>query len=657
MKTIIILLLLALPIHAWGATVYIDVGATGANNGTSPTDAYESYATPSYACGNTYLIKKGTTEYVTSGTGKTINIGSCSGNEMEIGAYGTGALPIITTVPLSHTGFDDADCWVSQGSDVWRWTPGSCTGEAAMDITTDGLYNRVWGNSGAGLVELVVADDAGSIDTTYRWYPYSTSSIDVYSPDPTNPAAYYSAMRVSVEERNVFYLLNSSYFLIHDLDLQAVGWRGGAAILANTIANSKFYDNNFTQLWLEDEANANEVYGNTFDPCIITDCAVVAHTPHYEADALAMQDSDSNLVYDNVFSDARHTAVSIKSNRGACNGENGSDDNKVYDNYIGWTNPGNTYGRAFDVWGETTGCEATGNEIYRNYIKDQEALSQVSSGPNTIYNNIWDTTNSTTYGAAQAGNSINGAITLYTARSLASNGNKLYNNTFYNIADAAIHVNKGGVDNEVINNIIYNSGVAARFSSGYTYGGTGDNIAISLGAYDSTNDDAYRYPTETVIENNIVYQSNAETNVIATYLEDQARTFATMGNQCLADGKPFACCTSAVNGCDAVGAYGNTDAADPLFTEVGRASFTDVSLTAQSPAIDSGQYLSGYDTCLRADSYVADTWITVVTGQGNFSADGLGDIGHIDFFVPVKDVEESGRKEGIPYGGFLHKAI
>ena len=76
------------------------------------------------------------------------------------------------------------------------------------------------------------------------------------------------------------------------------------------------------------------------------------------------------------------------------------------------------------------------------------------------------------------------------------------------------------------------------------------------------------------------------------------------------------------------GTYTNTDSADIGSTDPLLVSSSDFHLTAQSLAMDSGTYLSGYDKCLTGDF---SDWVNTVQLVSNKGMDGMADRGAMCF--------------------------
>ena len=97
-----VLFLFFLPMYVWATDYYIDPDAGGGGDGSIETP-FDSWAdidgTPAFACGNSYKQAVDTTEALDPTADSRLLLSSlnCSGNEIEITSYGTGAKPIITT--------------------------------------------------------------------------------------------------------------------------------------------------------------------------------------------------------------------------------------------------------------------------------------------------------------------------------------------------------------------------------------------------------------------------------------------------------------------------------------------------------------------------------------------------------------------------------
>ena len=113
MRCIITLLILLISLAVQATDYYCSDTGSNTNNGLSelsPFD-YAKAKTILYVAGDRLLLKRGGTYY----GDWTITRSGSAGNPITIGAYGTGANPIIT-------GFTTVSAWTNLGSNIWEST-------------------------------------------------------------------------------------------------------------------------------------------------------------------------------------------------------------------------------------------------------------------------------------------------------------------------------------------------------------------------------------------------------------------------------------------------------------------------------------------------------------------------------------------------------
>src|SRR5882672_4202184 len=116
MKKLIAVVLLTLSFAANATTYYFSASGNDANNGTSTSTPWKTLSKfnsvfASKSPGDNFLFKRGDVFY-----GKiTISRSGSSTAPITIGAYGTGAMPVIT-------GLTTVSAWKSLGSNIWEST-------------------------------------------------------------------------------------------------------------------------------------------------------------------------------------------------------------------------------------------------------------------------------------------------------------------------------------------------------------------------------------------------------------------------------------------------------------------------------------------------------------------------------------------------------
>jgi hypothetical protein len=224
--------------------------------------------------------------------------------------------------------------------------------------------------------------------------------------------------------------------------------------------------------------------------------------------------------------------------------------NKVHHNHI--SAPNLSYGRGFSILGAPEGAISY-NEFYNNYITDTSVASQIQGDYNKIYGNIIDTMVYTPVKTGAMGQGINIAALAYGFVKY----NQIYNNIFYNVPHAGMHVwgFSNFIGNEIKNNIVLNCGwgpVPSNFDFLNVNG-------ISL-AYRSNSGQS------NIFENNIVYNTNNDASVHYNGSIMSISEFNNMNGQ---------------NG-DVIK---NTMMSNPLFVDFLNGNFK---LQSNSPAIDAG---------------------------------------------------------------------
>ena len=133
MKKLITVLLLALSFTANATTYYFSASGNDANNGTSTSTPWKTLSKfnsvfASKSPGDNFLFNRGDVFYGSI----TISRSGSSGSPITIGAYGTGANPVIT-------GFTTVSAWTNLGSNIWE----STSAVSALSATNMVVINGV----------------------------------------------------------------------------------------------------------------------------------------------------------------------------------------------------------------------------------------------------------------------------------------------------------------------------------------------------------------------------------------------------------------------------------------------------------------------------------------------------------------------------------
>lgn len=128
-----------LPLNA--ATYYISTSGSSAGTGTlsNPWNSVSKISTASLKPGDSVLLKRGDTFY---GKFSLPNSGTSSAR-ITIGAYGTGAAPVVT-------GFKEITGWSSLGNNIWESTSAVTSGSEINMLTVNGVNTPMgrWPNTG-----------------------------------------------------------------------------------------------------------------------------------------------------------------------------------------------------------------------------------------------------------------------------------------------------------------------------------------------------------------------------------------------------------------------------------------------------------------------------------------------------------------------------
>jgi len=428
-----------------------------------------------------------------------------SGNQITVGAYGTGAKPVIRAV-LDVKG--SSDDWTDMGSNRWRKT---------IDFVF--TPRRLW-LDGAGFSNKESVQPSaytGINGTKYLWY-FDEGNTYLYIYSTANPATNYNSVNVVKERPFMGQWDGRSYWTVENIE-----FRGGAPFYFSCVNRNvtniifsgvDFYD--FCSIAIDlNGRNASYAITNiTVDGCVFdSNFNLISTTGLTEPEvsglvyeSICNNDGTSNSIFKNsTFIDTVHQGVGFLGDNSSYSGCNY---NVVeYNTFI---NEGSPYSRPMGCAGITGRC--VGNIFRYNYMAHHNTDMGFNGEDTEVYYNIIyhkDTTIISGQWEQSQG------IMLQAESPYVCDGVKIYNNLIMECYAEGIILLYFGVDSspincEIKNNIFVNNG----------YGGHGDwhsqsntQIYIQTGV-----------STSNVIDKNCFYSSS--TNDTVVYHDDVARTVA-----------------------------------------------------------------------------------------------------------------------------------
>lgn len=474
-KLIYILFLIGLPV--FGQTTYY-VSETGGGDTLATITEVNALT---LTAGDSVLFHRGDVWNVVDDA--ALNVGATedgtSGSRIVIGAYGSGAKPVITCRD-TITGSDNTGNWTDQGGNIWTFNFGA-TGAGNG-------YFRLWVDG----VEMTKAENT-TVTITDR-FAYSNPNVYFYSVG--NPATTYSLFEYSgFPTVSNAVLVYGDYVTIRDLDI-----RGGYLLFyventISTIIDSCDIGNSSMQMGVYWNGGDNgEILNCTFD----TKSEVAKSTwgnPTYTEDGINIRgEVDTLLIHDNYFKNWGHGAVHPQ---GGLNNANDTLTHLwIYDNEF--TGPDRDYGYAINYVSSTN--TLPDNKAFRNYIHHIPIYVGFSCDGVEFFYNVIDSVFGNAYHSDAWRSS--GAFFYQNSAGAAfgAENNKIYNNTFVDCQDAAICLsNLTGTNvkdnNSFVNNIIYNCG----------YEADGDLSSHHFSIYFDFN--GYEYWGVQTFRNNAIYSS------------------------------------------------------------------------------------------------------------------------------------------------------
>jgi len=451
------------------ATYYVDAtNGNDLNDGLSPETAWKTIGevnNMSFSPGDSILFKR-------SQIWREQLIVPSSGNStylITFGAYGTGEKPIINGKGII-TGSDEASNWNNYNGNIWY-----------MDIGTRKVY-RVWLNNN----EYGEALNLNDIDSVSRWYSNEQAErLYVYA--TTNPATFYTKIERAYYKSTALTISGKNNIIIRDLDL-----RGGYHTVYLKYNENVIIENNnigkdcgHVAMTITYGSKNGIIRNNVIDSGyrIMNNYETVKGA--FEAVRM-INGAQYFEVYNNTIKNWHHGGISFVSSRA----DFPTIYNKAYVNYI--TAPDISYGRAFATMANEIGL-CSYNEFYGNYIFNTSVRNQIGGDNNQIYYNIIDTmwnSPAKSYGTAQ-GISLE---QVYSGEGVCFN-NKIFNNVIYNTEEPGIRISSFNKDNkvvgnEIINNIMINTGINSKYTGEENVG-----LLIHTKTFDNK------------IKNNIIYSA------------------------------------------------------------------------------------------------------------------------------------------------------
>jgi hypothetical protein len=431
-------------------TYYVDYsggsdGAAGTTTGTAwqTIDRVESFgASPGFNPGDCILFKRGEAwwnsrfDIPSSGT---------SGNPITIGAYGTGAQPIISSI-MDMRSWDVEGNWTHQGNNIW------------LKINEIDYPSRIWIDD----VEIRKAKVLADIDSTWRWFwDFDNAWFYLYSVG--NPATTYTTFKRAWGQNPPIYTNKQDYISIRDIEARA----GNYSIIVEESDNIIIED--CTIGWGANIGifvhGTTGVSGSSSDNGIIRRNIIDSGyrgTYYYEKaqseDGVHLRGGANNWeICQNWFKAWGHNAISLWQHS---DGENKTvNNNIIYSNKI--TGEGTSYGRGYGTVGRRGECSY--NEFKWNLLEDLTMPNQIGGDYNTFNYNIVDTVLMSVIDGEKRGGA---GIVLTPSASghpeFVSEHNEVKNNVVYNCEHVGIEAQDWSATylikyNTVQNNIVLNN--------------------------------------------------------------------------------------------------------------------------------------------------------------------------------------------------------
>jgi hypothetical protein len=529
-----------------GGRYYIDPSAKYNGDGSRGTPASGPAQPGAFNTWPQYLNSYGDRYYQKCGTSFTVpwqdgiqlkSNGGSIGNETVLGAYYldanyaaiigvSGDMPILTGLTVLP-GWQDESHWRNEGSNIWSYDFGTTS---PYRLWIDGSERLMAGFNPA--VEDAFPHGVGRInplaDPPTYWchetYPPEGGGdngrrLYVFSTD--NPATTYSVMAGLQAIDRLFTIRDADYVIVENLDLRAARIclfidRSSHVTIQKCHIGKGANLGVLTRGTIIDGASFTTSYG------VIKECVIDADF-HFKGYAYEDQGPHNGIemkdgtnywqIFRNEIKNWGHSGVNIFS---LANDSPAmpSNYNRVYENLF--TAPEASHCRAFNLSGAAPG-RCSGNEIFRNYIFDLPTRSQIIADDNRIYYNIFDTMrNDFYYLHNETWHSAGGGLQIWAGDdNRFCQNNRIFNNIFYNMGEAAIRLiswddGQFVQNNEIANNILFNCGVNANSGRESFTSGEYAGAALVIEAWRASDDDMIR---NNVFMNNLIFNAGSD-NVV-----------------------------------------------------------------------------------------------------------------------------------------------
>ena len=390
-----------------------------------------------FSAGDSILFKKGETWKGTRLSIEEIN-GNASSNIL-FGAYGTGAMPIISSVVAqSHT-------WINTGSNIWQ-----------AENPPSENPNRMLINGQEKLRANIESELDGV--TYFWWYDENMKQLYLYS--PTDPNSF------TIEYSTDFPVIigYATYITLRDLDLQG-GWTG---LFVNTLSKYIHLDSMKIGKYCREgvvvnaDTNSSGFYPSdiliencNFDAFFAFDYSSAGNysgsSDRGSSDGIQVQALLNGEVKNCSFKNWGHASL---------NGDGGEAQRvtylKVHDNFM--TSPDICYGGRIGL------DDAHYCEYYNNLVFNTSVQSQLNGQHNHYHHNIFDSTKVTPLTTR-----VDAGLSIQSYATTEVSDNLYENNVFVDNQGPAISISGNNIfdihDNIFRNNIVYNCGITVSGKS------------------------------------------------------------------------------------------------------------------------------------------------------------------------------------------------
>ena len=396
------------------ATYYVKNGGNNAASGLSDALAWETFAyaaSKTYSAGDSILFKRGDTFAISYNTTWTLSGTGSEGNVITVGAYDSGAKPILTQLETT------SGSWTYYGSgNIWY-------------KSIAGYVKRCWWDG----AESGKATSIGGISASpCRWF-FNDANDTLYLYDGSatdDPNVVYTTITIN-RGQTIFSATDVDYWTFDNLEITGSCtqfYLGGSADHL-TIQNCNLYDlgidpdGSYT-IYSSFYGSANNDYLSFLDNDVDNHLNLIsqdlpAETNMVVGDCINMESNSNHwLIRGNTFNDCGHVTVQI-------NGWVTTEGRTANDNIIEYNtflNDGSPYNCPFQFTGRTGKCMRT---IFRyNYLEHHNLGAAIAGEDTECYYNIF-------YHADHnpVMNWSTPGLTLFTTNAIyVCNGAKVYNN-------------------------------------------------------------------------------------------------------------------------------------------------------------------------------------------------------------------------------------